>query len=203
MWLSLSLCIYSQVRRWARSVPFILWPGDSGHWRPGCGPATEATEFSATYSHVFEIVKNFEGELRDRVSEITSEYYLSKPLSAKHTCSILDNLPAHVLHLCVMLALHIQLFDLSACFLHNSISYADWIPWRARGKIVPLQPFWTQVSVFPVLLLVFQLQLEPRPRHLQLFPLQPVPLVPQLDTPGGERNSYHQVTPADHILLNY
>lgn len=188
MWLSLSLCIYCQVRRWARSVPFILWPGDSGHWRR-CGPATEATEFSATYSHVFELVKNFEGELRDRVSEITSEYYLSKPLSAKHTCFILDNLPAHVLHLCVMLAL--QLFDLSACFLHNSISYADWIPWRAPGKIVPLQPFWTQVSVFPVLLLVFQ--------------LQPVPLVPSwiLDTPVGERNSYHQVTPADHILLNY
>ena len=128
MWLSLSLCIYSQVRRWARSVPFILWPGDSGHWRR-CGPATEATEFSATYSHVFELVKNFEGELRDRVSEITSEYYLSKPLSAKHTCFILDNLPAHVFHLCVMLAL--QLFDLSACSLHNSISYADWIPCTA------------------------------------------------------------------------
>jgi len=66
MWLSLSLCIYCQVRRWARSVPFILWPGDSGHWRR-CGPATEATEFSATYSHVFELVKNFEGELRDRL----------------------------------------------------------------------------------------------------------------------------------------
>ena len=72
MWLSLSLCIYCQVRRWAHSVSHFVWSWDSEHRRPGYGPATEATEFSATYSHVFEIVQNFEEELRDRVNKITS-----------------------------------------------------------------------------------------------------------------------------------
>ena len=143
MWLSLSLCIYCQVRRWARSVPFILWPGDSGHWRR-CGPATEATEFSATYSHVFELVKNFEGELRDRVSEIYC--VRSIPASFSTTCLLMS-------------------FIFASCWLFSSLIY-------------PLAS-----SITPYRMLIGFLG-EPH-------------------TPMGERNSYHQVTPADHILLNY